>query len=100
MPLTNRSVHNEKSQVEDRPVELPPYVRYAAKSTEDANESIARQFETLNRYVQQKGWEPYGDPFSDADASAYHGSRGPGLSQAQSAVEHAAAGGRLVYLDP
>jgi DNA invertase Pin-like site-specific DNA recombinase len=79
--------------------ELPAFViRYCAKSTEDTNDSITRQLSTIDTYIRDQGWEPYREPFSDIDKSAYHGSRGSGLVEAQRAAEQAVHSGRTVYL--
>jgi DNA invertase Pin-like site-specific DNA recombinase len=63
-------------------------VVYAAKSTEDTHGSIPDQIERCREYATANGWEVAEPPESDEAASAYTGSRGPGLTRAK---EHAAA---------
>jgi site-specific DNA recombinase len=66
----------------------PLAVIYAAKSTHDQHGSIPDQVERCRQYTTAHGWEVAEPPESDEAASAYHGSRGPGLVRAK---QHAAA---------
>ena len=61
-------------------------VIYAAKSTVDKRGSIETQISDCCAMAEREGWEVVAD-YSDENASAYHGDRGPGLVEAR---EHAA----------
>jgi site-specific DNA recombinase len=69
-------------------VHSPPAARtrtviYAAKSTADERGSIPDQIEQCREYAASLGWEVVEPPESDEAASAYNGSRGPGLVSAK-----------------
>jgi DNA invertase Pin-like site-specific DNA recombinase len=61
----------------------PVAVIYAAKSTLDEHGSIPDQVERCREYAAKLGWEVAEPPESDEAASAFHGSRGPGLIRAK-----------------
>jgi DNA invertase Pin-like site-specific DNA recombinase len=65
-------------------------VVYAAKSTEDTHGSIATQIEDGHRLASVKGYT-VAATYQDEAASAFHGNRGPGLTQAMSDCERLAA---------
>jgi DNA invertase Pin-like site-specific DNA recombinase len=73
-----------------------PCVIYAAKSTEDVRGSIATQLEDCRRAIEREGGRRAFAERSDESASAFRGSRGPGLVAAkrdatQFASRHGAA---------
>jgi site-specific DNA recombinase len=61
-------------------------VVYGAKSTEDLRGSIPTQLDDCRKMAEREGWEIVGE-YQDEAKSAYHGSRGDGLTRAK---EHAA----------
>jgi site-specific DNA recombinase len=77
-------------------------VIYAAKSSPDERASIPSQIEECAAYAERQGWvvvqpdEPWGvkGGYSDEDASAYRGSRGPGLVAAHDHAARLAAEGQ------
>jgi DNA invertase Pin-like site-specific DNA recombinase len=81
-------------------------VIYAAKSSPDERGSIKSQIIECAEYARSRGWhvvEP--DPpwqgaggYSDENASAFRGSRGPGLVAAHQHSAKLAVGGRTVLL--
>jgi DNA invertase Pin-like site-specific DNA recombinase len=71
-------------------------ITYGAKSTEDEHGSVPSQIKAV-RAATEGGREIVGT-FSDEAASAYSGSRGPGLAAAIDAAGRAAEGGRPVEL--
>jgi DNA invertase Pin-like site-specific DNA recombinase len=73
-------------------------VIYAAKSTADSHGSIPDQVERCREYAAAQGWEVVEPPESDEAASAYHGSRGPGLARAKQRAAALAAQGRETVL--
>jgi site-specific DNA recombinase len=75
MSTTNRSA--------DPPVAA---VLYGARSTEDVRGSIPTQLREARAAAEAEGREVVAE-FSDEAASAYHGSRGPGLTAARAKVE-------------
>jgi len=75
-------------------------VIYAAKSTADERGSITSQLECCRLHAEQQGWthDP-ADEFRDEAASAYRGSRGPGLISARArAAELVTSGSDVVLL--
>ena len=75
----------------DTPAETIPAVLYAAKSTEDEHGSIASQLVSIRDSVSAELDRGAIGEFSDEAASAYSGSRGPGLAAAIEAAREAAA---------
>jgi DNA invertase Pin-like site-specific DNA recombinase len=73
-------------------------VVYAAKSTTDTNDSIGSQIDACRGYAGRLGWQVDEPPHSDENASAYHGSRGPGLVAAKARASELAAEGGDVRL--
>jgi site-specific DNA recombinase len=74
---------------------MPPCVIYAAKSTIDEHGSIRAQLERCREHAARQGWRVAGE-YHDEAASAYKGSRGPGLRNAKAhasalAAEHGEA---------
>jgi DNA invertase Pin-like site-specific DNA recombinase len=65
-------------------------ILYAAKSTEDKNQSIPDQFRDGLTKCQEEGWEVVAE-FKDEKFSAYSGNRGPGLKEATELAERVAA---------
>jgi site-specific DNA recombinase len=77
---------------------LTPCVIYAAKSTTDEHGSIRSQLEQCRKHAAREGWSVAGE-YHDEAASAYKGSRGPGLRTAkQRASALAAEHGEAVLL--
>jgi DNA invertase Pin-like site-specific DNA recombinase len=72
-------------------------VLYGAKSTADDNASIASQLAACRAHCEQRGWTVAGE-FEDEAASAYTGSRGPGLIAAKDEAARLAAAGHDVAL--
>ncbi len=66
---------------------MTPCVIYAAKSTTDEHGSIRSQLERCREYAAQRDWGVVAE-YQDEAASAYKGSRGPGLRNAKT---HASA---------
>ena len=73
-------------------------LRYAAKSTTDAKGSTERQHERIQAAIVAEGSEPYGRPYTDQAATAYHGNRGPDLAAVMAEAERLAADGEKVRL--
>jgi site-specific DNA recombinase len=74
-------------------------VIYAAKSTEDTHGSIPAQVDACRAYAAARGWEHTPpDEFQDEGASAFTGSRGPGLRAATSRAAELVADGQDVVL--
>jgi site-specific DNA recombinase len=75
-------------------------VVYAAKSTADERGSILAQIEECRVHGARKGWEhDLHDEYTDESASAFTGSRGPGLRAAiQRATDLTAMGEDVVLL--
>ena len=65
-------------------------VIYAAKSTADLKGSIPTQLDDGRRLAEEKGHEVVGE-FKDEAKSAFHGSRGQGLTDAMAMCEQLAA---------
>jgi DNA invertase Pin-like site-specific DNA recombinase len=61
---------------------MTPCVIYAAKSTTDEHGSIRAQLERCREHAARQGWSVTGE-YHDEAASAYKGSRGPGLRNAK-----------------
>jgi DNA invertase Pin-like site-specific DNA recombinase len=76
----------------------PVAVIYAAKSTADLAGSINDQTERCRDYAASLGWEIAEPPESDEAASAYHGSRGPGLVRAKTRAAQLAKDGQETIL--
>jgi hypothetical protein len=74
-----------------RAAELIPVVLYAAKSDADKRGSIPTQLAAMREKVAREGGRRIIGEFADEAASAYSGSRGPGLTAAIEAAKHAAA---------
>src|SRR4051794_27051943 len=74
--------------VADRPI---PVVVYGAKSTEDKRGSIPAQVLAIRAAVEAEGNREVVAEFSDEAATAYRGSRGPGLAAARELAERIAA---------
>lgn len=75
-----------------------PCVIYAAKSTADEHGSIASQLDRCCEHAERNGWT-IASEHRDEAASAFKGSRGPGLEQARAcAAELAAEHGDAVLL--
>jgi site-specific DNA recombinase len=73
-------------------------VLYAAKSTADEHGSISSQLASSREHAEHRGWNVVAE-FHDEAASAYKGSRGPGLAGARARVaELAAEDGEAVLL--
>jgi len=72
-------------------------VLYAAKSTSDEHGSIRSQFERCREYAARNGWEIEGE-YSDEAASAFKGSRGPGLRNAKALAAELATTRETVLL--
>src|SRR3954453_726212 len=73
-------------------------VSYAAKSKPDERDSIASQEQAIRAAVEREGRRRIVAGFSDEDASAYTGNRGPGLVQAMAEVERLCHAGHEVEL--
>lgn len=67
-----------------------PAVIYAAKSTDDPRGSIETQITDCEAMAASESWGVVGTYFDEA-ASAYHGNRGDGLTQAREHVARLAA---------
>lgn len=67
-----------------------PAVIYAAKSTQDKNQSIPKQKEDGRKKAAEEGWIVI-DDFEDENFSAYSGNRGPGLKDATNLATSVAA---------
>jgi site-specific DNA recombinase len=81
------------------PPNTPPIaVVYAARSTKDEHGSIPDQVERCREYATSQGWEVAEPAESDEAASAYHGSRGPGLVRAKARAAALAQEGRETIL--
>jgi site-specific DNA recombinase len=72
-------------------------VVYAAKSTADEHGSIPAQLARCREHAERQGWAIAGE-YHDEAASAYRGSRGPGLVAARAHAAELAAGGEEVVL--
>src|SRR3954452_4783055 len=87
--------------MQNHPTELAPplAIIYAAKSTTDAHDSIPDQITRCREHATTNGWEVAEPPEHDEAASAYHGSRGPGLTSAKTrAATHASEGRETILL--
>jgi site-specific DNA recombinase len=73
-------------------------VVYAAKSSVDEHGSIPDQITRCREYASAQGWEIDEPPESDEAASAYSGSRGPGLQRAKTRAAELAKSGETVLL--
>jgi DNA invertase Pin-like site-specific DNA recombinase len=72
---------------------------YAAKSTADERGSIQAQLDACRNHAASRGWEHDSqDTYHDEAASAYSGSRGPGLRSATARAAELAAQGQDVAL--
>jgi site-specific DNA recombinase len=69
---------------------ITPAVVYAAKSTEDRQDSIGTQLAEAREMAFGHGWTIIGE-HTDEKFSAYTGNRGPGLAEAKAAAVAAAA---------
>jgi site-specific DNA recombinase len=72
-------------------------VIYAAKSSPDPKNSIGTQLEDCRRLAEQEGLQIIGE-YEDENASAYHGDRGAGLTQAMLHARQLADEGAQVAL--
>src|SRR3954468_22193799 len=70
-----------------------PCVIYAAKSTDDVRGSIPTQLADCRTAIEREGNRPVAGEQADEAASAFRGSRGPGLAAARAAARRAAKGG-------
>jgi len=68
----------------------PAAILYAAKSTEDTRGSIPTQLQDGRELAEREGFEVVAT-YQDENASAYSGSRGPGLEQARAHAERLVA---------
>jgi site-specific DNA recombinase len=64
----------------------PAAILYAAKSTEDTRGSIPTQLQDARRLAEREGLDVVA-AYQDENASAYRGSRGPGLEDARQHAE-------------
>lgn len=71
---------------------------YAAKSTKDPRGSIGTQVAQCAEAIRAEGREPYGRPYRDEAASAYHGNRGADLAAVMAEAERLRAAGDEVNL--
>jgi site-specific DNA recombinase len=76
----------------------PLAIIYAAKSTQDEHGSIPDQIDRCREYAATNGWQIAEPPEHDEAASAYHGSRGPGLTNAKQRAAALANGRETVLL--
>jgi site-specific DNA recombinase len=72
-------------------------VIYAAKSTEDRNDSIPEQLDDCRDMAKTNGWTIIAE-FVDENFTAYSGNRGPGLAAAIQTAQHAASERQSVML--
>jgi DNA invertase Pin-like site-specific DNA recombinase len=72
-------------------------VIYAAKSTQDVKGSIPTQFADCRAMAEREGWTVEGE-YEDEAKSAYHGSRGDGLTRAKADAERLVAEGHEAVL--
>jgi hypothetical protein len=75
----------------DRADDLISVVLYAAKSDADERDSIPSQTAEMRAEIEREGGRTMEGEHSDEAASAYSGSRGPGLTAAIEAAKQAAA---------
>jgi site-specific DNA recombinase len=76
---------------------VKPAILYAAKSTEDKHGSIPTQLADCRAMAGREGWTVE-DEYQDEAKSAYHGSRGDGLSRAKAHAERLVAEGHEAVL--
>jgi hypothetical protein len=74
-----------------QPQDRTAAVLYGAKSTADERGSIPAQLAACREAVEREGGREIVAEFSDEAASAYKGSRGPGLADAKRTAERTAA---------
>ena len=81
--------HIDDDHIVDDDIVVIPAVIYAAKSTQDRNQSIPEQLDDCRQMARENGWEMIGE-FVDESFTAYTGNRGPGLAAAIEAAKAAA----------